>query len=182
MRSLSVLLSGLTFAFAILSSVNAEKPFDFATTPGKLPKEVVPEEYAIRIAPDLKKLTFTGSETVKLNVRKPVRELVLNALELQITSASVDEKPLPRSGDQARSEAGNADDHAAERAAAGAHTLALTFSGQDQSARTGTLSTRAIRSRERARRKSCSGRNSKRPMRAACFPAGMSRASARAFN
>ena len=31
------------------------------------------------------RLTFAGIETVKLNVRTPVRELVLNAAELEIT-------------------------------------------------------------------------------------------------
>ena len=61
--------------------MNAESKFDFATTPGKLPKEVRPSEYAIRIEPNLDKLTFTGSETFKLEVDKPVTKLVLNALE-----------------------------------------------------------------------------------------------------
>ena len=68
----------LAISFALCTTMTAEKPFDFATTPGKLPKHVVPEEYAVRIAPDFKKFTFTGSETIKLDVRKPVRELVLN--------------------------------------------------------------------------------------------------------
>ena len=72
-------------SLTLATTLNAEKPFDFATTPGKLPKQVVPEEYAIRIAPDLGKFTFAGSETVKLKVRQPVRRLVLNALEIKIT-------------------------------------------------------------------------------------------------
>ncbi len=83
--------------FSSLAKLIAEKPFDFASTPGKLPKHVIPQEYAIRITPDLKKLTFLGSETVKLDVREAVRELVLNALVLQITSAALDDKPLPNS-------------------------------------------------------------------------------------
>ena len=33
--------------------VHAEAKFDFVTTPGKLPKEIKPVEYAIRIMPDL---------------------------------------------------------------------------------------------------------------------------------
>jgi aminopeptidase N len=70
-----------------LSTLTAEKPFEFASTPGKLPKQVVPDEYVIRITPDMAKLTFAGSETVKLKVLEPVRRLVLNALELKITSA-----------------------------------------------------------------------------------------------
>ena len=53
------------------ATMHAEKPFDFATTPGKLPKEVVPTEYSIRIVPNIDKLTFTGTETVKVSVRAP---------------------------------------------------------------------------------------------------------------
>ena len=75
----SHLLFSAAFSLILVTTLNAEKPFDFATTPGKLPKQVVPEEYAIRIAPDIANRTFTGTETVKLNVREPVRQLVLNA-------------------------------------------------------------------------------------------------------
>jgi len=50
--------------FLIRSSVGAvEKPFNFNETPGKLPKEVVPTEYAIRIVPNLDNFTFAGSES-----------------------------------------------------------------------------------------------------------------------
>ena len=41
------------------ATVIAEKPFNFESTPGKLPKQVVPTEYSIRIIPDIEKLTFT---------------------------------------------------------------------------------------------------------------------------
>ena len=100
----------LVFAisFTVFSTVRAEGNFNFATTPGKLPKQVRPETYAIRIAPDLEKLTFTGSETVKLDVQKPVRKLVLNALDLAITAASVDGKPLGPSVIEFRSKRGDA--------------------------------------------------------------------------
>src|SRR5438876_12092112 len=91
----SRLLFSAALSLILVTTLNAEKPFDLATTAGKLPKQVVPEEYAIRIAPDLAKLTFAGSETVKLNVREPVRQLVLNALEIDITSASLDGKAIP---------------------------------------------------------------------------------------
>ena len=86
-------LLGLTF----IAHMNAEKPFDFATTPGKLPKQVVPAEYSIRIVPDLDKLTFTGTETVKITARAPVGQLVLNVLELELTAAAVDGKSLSKS-------------------------------------------------------------------------------------
>src|SRR5438046_1141160 len=92
----SALLLAASVSLALLSRVNAEKKFDFASTPGKLPKEVVPTDYVIRIVPDLAKLTFTGSEAVKLSAQKPVTKLVLNALEMEIASASIDDQPLPK--------------------------------------------------------------------------------------
>jgi len=121
-------------------SVSAERPFSFKNTPGKLPKEVVPTDYSIRIVPNIDKLTFSGTETVKLGVRKPVRQLVLNALELEISEASLDDKPLPKSAikiDKERellvltlpSESATGRIRRGELAA-GDHTLALSFSGK----------------------------------------------------
>jgi aminopeptidase N len=77
------------------SSMRAEKPFSFEATPGKLPKEVVPVDYSVRIVPDIDKFTFTGTERVRLDVRRAVHRVVLNALELKIIDASVDGKALP---------------------------------------------------------------------------------------
>src|SRR3954451_9808800 len=85
------------FLLMIATTLTAEKPFDFIRTPGKLPKKVVPEEYAIRITPDIGKRTFSGSETVKLNTRESVKQLVLNALEIKISKASIDGKVVPAS-------------------------------------------------------------------------------------
>ncbi|HEV3409905.1 MAG TPA: M1 family metallopeptidase [Chthoniobacterales bacterium] len=124
----------MRFLFAsilcLATSVLAEDPFNFETTPGKLPKHVVPEEYAVRIQPDVKKLTFTGSETIKLNVRKPTRELVLNSCEIQIASASVDGKPVPKSGIKLDQKQELLTISPGRELAPGTHTLALTFSGK----------------------------------------------------
>ncbi len=88
-------VSAFLFLLA-LDLAQAESKFDFATTPGKLPKDVRPTDYAIRIAPNLDALTFTGSETIRLEAEKPFRKLVLNALEMEIASASIDGKALPK--------------------------------------------------------------------------------------
>src|SRR5437762_296784 len=86
----------LIYLFASVTSLHAEKPFDFASTPGKLPKQVRPTEYAIWVKPDLKMLAFAGRETVKLNVAEPTRVLILNALDLTITDAEIDGKTVPK--------------------------------------------------------------------------------------
>ena len=117
--------------FLIRSLVGAvEKPFNFNETPGKLPKEVVPTEYAIRIVPNLDNFTFAGSETVKLNVRGPVHQLVLNGLELKIEAASVDGKELPVSAIKADNEKELLTLPLPSELAAGDHALTLGFTGK----------------------------------------------------
>ena len=108
----------------------AEKPFSFKDTPGKLPKEVVPTDYSIRIVPNIEKLTFTGKETVKLNVRSPVHQLVLNALELEIIEASLDGKALSRSAINIAKEKEVLTLALPSELASGDHKLALSFSGK----------------------------------------------------
>src|SRR5438094_890987 len=118
------------FFIMLRSTIHAEKPFEFARTPGKLPKEVVPTEYSTRIVPDIDKLVFTGTETVKLSVRSPVHQLVLNALELAITRASVDGKALPQSAIKIDEKAELVTLELPSELSVGDHTLALTFSGK----------------------------------------------------
>jgi aminopeptidase N len=120
----------LLFAVILPATMKAEEPFRFESTPGKLPKRIVPIDYAIRIVPNLDKRTFTGTETVKLRVQAPVREVVLNALEIDVASAAVDGKTVPKTAIKI--------DHQSEllriglpsELSTGNHTLALTFSGK----------------------------------------------------
>ncbi len=55
----------------------------------RLPTDVTPSRYDLRLEPDLVTLTFRGEATVALTVAAPTREIVLNAVELSITEASV---------------------------------------------------------------------------------------------
>jgi aminopeptidase N len=110
--------------------MSAEKPFEFSRTPGKLPKEVVPIEYSVRFVPNVDKFTFTGSEAVKASVHRPVHQLVLNALGLKITDASVDGKPLPQSAIKTDEKNELLTLALPSQVAAGDHTLALSFSGK----------------------------------------------------
>jgi aminopeptidase N len=123
------LVFGSSFLVA-LANVYAEAKFDFSTTPGKLPKDVRPTQYAIRIEPDIDKLTFTGSETVKFQADKPVKAIVLNSLELEIVSASIDRQEIPRKaigfnpGEQLLTLT------LPNELAAGEHELAVKFTGK----------------------------------------------------
>src|SRR5450755_1438909 len=130
MRASRFLSFGTMMSLTLATTLNAEKPFDFASTPGKLPKQVVPEEYDIRIAPDLGKFTFAGSETVKLKVRQPVRLLVLNALEIKITNAALDGKAIPESALKLDPMQETLTITLASELPAGAHSLELNFNGK----------------------------------------------------
>ena len=57
--------------------------------PYRLPRSVVPGRYDIRLEPDLTTLTFHGEETIAVSVAEPVREIVLNAVELAVDEAVV---------------------------------------------------------------------------------------------
>jgi aminopeptidase N len=124
-------LLALVVLFLLKSLVGAvEKPFNFDNTPGKLPKEVVPTAYAIRIVPHLDNFTFAGTETVTLNVRKPMRRLVLNALELKIEAAAVDGKELPLSAIKTENEKELLTLTLPSELAPGDHALTLRFTGK----------------------------------------------------
>jgi len=125
------LLLFLLAELAIMSSAPAsEKPFSFKDTSGKLPKEVVPTDYSVRIIPDIDKLTFAGTETVKLDVRSRVRQLVLNALELKIEAASIDGKELPASAIKIDEKNDLLALALPSELATGEHTLTLRFTGK----------------------------------------------------
>ena len=128
MRALFILLAT---EFLIVSSATAsEKPFSFKDTPGKLPKEVVPTDYSVRIVPDINKFTFAGTETVKLNVRSAVRQLVLNALELKVEAASINGKELPVSAIKTDTKNELLALALPSELATGEHTLTLRFTGK----------------------------------------------------
>src|SRR5436189_981057 len=80
---LATVLASLTLA------ASAEPRFSFEATPGQLPKEIVPQRYAITIEPNPEKATLNGSERIAIEVRKPVRQIVLHSLGLTITKATL---------------------------------------------------------------------------------------------
>jgi len=118
------------FFIMLRPTIHAEKPFEFSATPGKLPKEVIPLEYCVRIVPDIDRFTFTGTETVKLSVRSPVRQLVLNTLDLKITDASLDSKALPDSAITIDKKNELLTLALPSDVATGDHALALSFAGK----------------------------------------------------
>jgi aminopeptidase N len=77
-------------ALALVSAaVHAEAPYSFETTPGQLPKTVVPSDYTISLTPDLGSFTFKGHVAIKVIVLAQSRTITLNALDLKIASATL---------------------------------------------------------------------------------------------
>jgi aminopeptidase N len=121
--------AAMMLAFIIIAAggAAAESRYSFDTTPGRLPKTVVPTHYAIELEPNLDSLTLAGLEIIDLEVREPTARLVLNAVGMTLTAAVID------------NEAQGADitlDAASETAtltfprplAAGPHKLRIAFS------------------------------------------------------
>ena len=54
-----------------------------------LPGSVLPAGYAIKLQPDLHNFTFSGQETITIQVAEAVSEIVLNAIELEVASAAL---------------------------------------------------------------------------------------------
>jgi puromycin-sensitive aminopeptidase len=55
----------------------------------RLPLDVIPERYEIELAPDLTNARFTGREKIFVDVREPVRQIILNAAELEFGSVAL---------------------------------------------------------------------------------------------
>jgi puromycin-sensitive aminopeptidase len=98
----------------------------------RLPRTVIPSRYELAIEPDLAAGTFRGAEDVRITVREPVREIVLNAVDLRVedgrltngngTKVDVSEISLDRTNERARV-------LLAEPAQPGEWTLHLEYTG-----------------------------------------------------
>ena len=82
------------------SFLRAEAPFNFDATPGKLPKDIVPVQYDLQLAPDIEKRTFSGQESITIEVKQPTSRCVFNAQDLAVTAPELtpldaDGKPKP---------------------------------------------------------------------------------------
>jgi aminopeptidase N len=86
-----VIASVLAALLIAAASARAEPAFSFNATPGKLPKAVVPTHYAIDLKPDLDTLVIVGSEVVDIEVSKPTDVIVLNAVDMSVEAAVVDD-------------------------------------------------------------------------------------------
>ena len=98
-----------------------------ALAAGQLSGDVVPTAYKIDVEPDAKAMTFTGSESVAVEVKKATRAIVLNAADLTISRATFDGKPVSFKTDAAKQTVTLTLPAAAKP---GTHTLGFSWSGK----------------------------------------------------
>src|SRR6201995_4767546 len=91
LRSMIAAFSLIALSLLPSSNARAEQTFSFDATPGKLPKIAVPSHYAIELAPDLQALTAEGREVFDIEARETTGRLQLNAANLAIAEASIDD-------------------------------------------------------------------------------------------
>ncbi len=87
----AMLAATIMLVLSLSGIAGAEPGYSFDTTPGKLPKAVIPLHYAIELTPDLTSLRLAGVEIVDVEVREPTARLVLNAVEMTFAAASIDD-------------------------------------------------------------------------------------------
>ena len=91
MKSVAALLGSAALAAAMPSHAVPTSPADTVDTslPTQLPRTAVPHHYALTITPHAGRLTFDGKVGIDLEVINPTSELVMNAAELKLTSATL---------------------------------------------------------------------------------------------
>jgi aminopeptidase N len=129
MAPAKIIISTLAALLLAAAPARAEPPFSFQSTPGKLPKTVVPTHYAIELEPDLDKLAVAGSEAIDIEVATPTDAVTLNALNIMVESAAIDADTAAASI-TADPHAQTVSLHFARPIAAGAHQLRIAFTAQ----------------------------------------------------
>ena len=91
MKSVAALLASATLVFTFPTGAAPVRHADTVdpTLPTQLPRTAVPHHYAITVTPHAEQLAFDGNAGIDLDVIKPTRELVLNAAELKLASATL---------------------------------------------------------------------------------------------
>src|SRR5271163_2983190 len=107
------------------TSLGADKALEY-----RLPPNVTPDRYDLRLTPDLRAFTFAGEERVAVKVHQATAEVVLNALELEIDAVTAER---PGESIAARVEIEPARErahfHFSEPLGAGDWTLVIKFRG-----------------------------------------------------
>ena len=120
------------FLLSLGAAASARPPFNFDATPGRLSKDVVPVDYRVAIVPDVAAKTLAGTETVVLEVRKPVRSIAFNSLNERLSEVKLDGAAVASvQSDDAQQLTTLT---LARPLASGRHTLSFAYTGKLESA------------------------------------------------
>jgi aminopeptidase N len=108
----------------------AESVYSFATTPGRLPKNVMPTHYTIDLKPDLATRAVPGSEVVDIKVLAPTDRVVLNAVDMVLHSASLQGEPGQAAAITPDPRKQTVTLRFPRKLAIGPHKLAIAFTGR----------------------------------------------------
>ena len=64
----------------------------------RLPTTVIPTHYTLKLAPDLKAATFSGEESIDVNISQPANSITLNAIEIAFQSVTIDSNGSQQTG------------------------------------------------------------------------------------
>src|SRR5271165_1193771 len=84
----------IAIAAAPALSAQAAAAFTFDSAPGRLPKNVVPIAYTVKIVPDADALTISGTESVTLRFREPTAVVKFNSLNETLHNVRLDGRPV----------------------------------------------------------------------------------------
>jgi aminopeptidase N len=110
-----------------LASARAEAPFNFAATPGKLPKTILPLAYRLDLVPSLDALTLAGKEEIDVEVTAPTDTVTLDADKLTFDAVTLEDGTAATITLDATQR--SASFHFPQALSAGRHTLKLAYSG-----------------------------------------------------
>ena len=123
-----VALTALSLAASLLSSSALAQA-------GRLPTNVTPLAYDITVEPDAAKMSFTGQETVSIQVAAPAKTITLNAVDLAISDVKLDGR-IPATV-ALNAEGQTATFTFATPVAAGKHSVSMRYSGKIYQSATG---------------------------------------------
>jgi aminopeptidase N len=82
--------AGVLALLLLMAAARADALFSLDSTPGQLPKTVAPIHYTLDLQPNLEALTVAGSAVIDIEVRSPTDRVVLNAVDMTFSEASLD--------------------------------------------------------------------------------------------
>ena len=109
------------------AAATALTPYSFATTPGRLPKNVIPSDYIISLTPDIEKHQLAGTESITLHFTEATDTIQLNSLNQKLSNVLLDGKPVKNVVSSDKDQLTTIT--LASKAGAGKHTLSFGFNG-----------------------------------------------------